>query len=309
MNRDKLKSQAKQQISGNLGTLFLITLIVFAISWVAAMIPMGGMIASLILTPAFSISIIRVYLNLTKNIKPSVDDAFKGFDDFWSAFKLNFLIGLFTFLWSLLFIVPGIIKSYSYSLSMYILSENKNKPALECIKESEKMTEGHKMDLFVLGLSFFGWILLTILTFGIAIIWVGPYMNATYSNAYNHLKVGIEKGEKKVNNAIQSSNINTRVFCNECGEQIVSESKFCNNCGCKIERSNKYSVCIFDVATHTLRKEIRDIDIEKFPPSKFAYNDTYYAIETFRDGKKVRIYHTKDNWNKQIEIVISEEEK
>lgn len=71
----------------------------------------------------------------------------------------------------------------------------------------------------------------------------------------------------------------------------------------------KYNVCIFDTTTHALRKEIKDINITKFPTSKFAYNDTYYAIETVRDGKKVRIYHTKDNWNKQIEIGISEEDK
>ncbi len=78
----------------------------------------------------------------------------------------------------------------------------------------------------------------------------------------------------------------------------------------KVEDTNKnYNVCIFDTTTHTLRKEKKVVDITKFPPSKFADNDTYYAIETFRDGKKVRIYHTKDNWNKQIEFGISEEEK
>ena len=77
-----------------------------------------------------------------------------------------------------------------------------------------------------------------------------------------------------------------------------------------VENSNKnYNVCIFDATTHALRKENINIDVTKFPPSKFAYNDTYYAIETFRDGEKVRIYHTKDNWNKQIEIGISEEDK
>ena len=78
----------------------------------------------------------------------------------------------------------------------------------------------------------------------------------------------------------------------------------------KVEETIKnYDICIFDTTTHTLRKEKRNIDVTKFPPSKFADNDTYYAIETYRDGKKVRIYHTKDNWNKQIEIGISEEEK
>ena len=101
---------------------------------------------------------------------------------------MNFLVGLFTFLWSLLFIIPGIIKAYSYSMSLYILAENKGKPALECINESMAMTEGHKMDLFVLGLSFIGWGLLCAITFGIAGIWVAPYMEATFANAYNSLK-------------------------------------------------------------------------------------------------------------------------
>lgn len=99
-------------------------------------------------------------------------------------------------------------------------------------------------------------------------------------------------------------------FCRSCGTQLFEDSIFCNKCGAKVEDTIKnYVVCIFDTATHTLRKEKKNIDVTKFPPSKFADNDTYYAVETFRDGKKVRIYHTKDNWNKQIEIGISEEEK
>jgi len=88
----------------------------------------------------------------------------------------------------LLFFIPGIIKSYSYSMAPYILAENKGKPALECINESKAMTNGHKMDLFVLGLSFIGWILLCLVTFGIAYIWVGPYIQSTYVNAYISLK-------------------------------------------------------------------------------------------------------------------------
>lgn len=120
--------------------------------------------------------------------KPAAADAFSGFDDFWSAFKVTFLVGLFTFLWSLLFIIPGIVKSLSYSMSLYILAENKGKGALECINESKNMTDGHKGELFVLALSFIGWILLGYITFGIALIWVIPYMNATQANAYESLK-------------------------------------------------------------------------------------------------------------------------
>ena len=198
MNRAELKKAAKSQIKGKIGILFLITLIIGLISGAAsgilALIPFGGLVASIIITPAFALSTVRVYLNVVKGNTPEVGDAFSGFDDFWSAFKVQFLVGLFTFLWSLLFIIPGIIKSLSYSMSMYILAENNAKPALECINESKAMTYGYKTDLFVLGLSFFGWGLLCVITLGIAGIWVIPYMNATYVNCYNALKpVTVEK--------------------------------------------------------------------------------------------------------------------
>ena len=192
MNRAELKAAAKLQISGKIGVLFLITLIIALLSGAATailnLIPGGGIIATVIITPAFSLSIIRIYLSLLNGAKPQVNDAFCGFDDFWSAFKVTFLVGLFAFLWSLLFVIPGIVKTISYSMSMYILAENKGKPALECINESKAMTNGHKMDLFVLSLSFFGWLLLVGITFGIAAIWVAPYMNATMANAYQSLK-------------------------------------------------------------------------------------------------------------------------
>lgn len=192
MNRAELKAAAKLQISGKIGVLFLITLIIGLISGAASallnLIPGGGIIASVIITPAFALSTVRVYLSLLGGTKPKAGDAFSGFDDFWSAFKVTFLVGLFTFLWSLLFVIPGIVKTFAYSMSMYILAENKGKSALECINESKAMTNGHKMDLFVLNLSFIGWLLLVGITFGIAAIWVVPYMNATMANAYQSLK-------------------------------------------------------------------------------------------------------------------------
>lgn len=198
MNRAELKSAAKGQISGKIGILFVISLIIAVISgaagWVLKFIPLhlGSLAAAIIITPAFALSVVRVYLNITKGVNPEVNNAFSGFDEFWSAFKVNFLVGLFTFLWSLLFVIPGIIKAYSYSMSLYILAENKGKKALECINESKAMTNGHKMDLFVLGLSFIGWGLLCAITLGIACIWVVPYVNATMANAYNSLKPQVE---------------------------------------------------------------------------------------------------------------------
>ena len=203
MNRAELKAKAKAQIKGKIGILFLITLIMSVISTAAAfllgMIPVvGELIATIIVTPAFALSTVQIFLSVTAGNKPEVMDVFGGFNDFWAAFKVSFLTGLYTFLWSLLFVVPGIIKSISYSMSMYILAENKGKSARECIKESMAMTNGHKWDLFVLDLSFFGWALLVVITGGIASIWVLPYMLATLANAYRELKAKVAPAEATV---------------------------------------------------------------------------------------------------------------
>lgn len=191
--RAELKAMAKAQIKGNIGMLFVITLIVGVISGLASailsLIPVvGSLAATIIITPAFTISVLRVYQNLVREQKPQVGDAFAGFDDFWTAFKAQLLVSVFTFLWSLLFVIPGIIKAFSYSQTMLIVAENKGISAREALNRSKAMMEGHKMDLFVLGLSFIGWGLLCGITFGIAYIWVGPYMQATMVNFYNDVK-------------------------------------------------------------------------------------------------------------------------
>ena len=199
MNRAELKAKAKEQIKGKIGILLVISLVIAALSalvtLVVGLIPyVGKVIAPLVVAPAFSLSLVRVMLGITAGIEPKVGDTFCGFDDYWSALKLHLLSGLYIFLWSLLLVIPGIIKTYAYSMSVYILAENKGKSARECIKESVAMTMGYKVDLFVLGLSFIGWGLLSCITFGIALIWVMPYMQATYANAYNLLKSKVVPG-------------------------------------------------------------------------------------------------------------------
>ena len=201
--RAELKEMAKQQIKGNIGMLFVITLIIGAISGAAGAIPPLALAVSIIVTPAFSISIIRVYQELARSgKKPEAKDAFAGFDDFWTGFKALFLVGLFTFLWSLLFIIPGIIKSFSYSQTMMIVAENKGIGARDAINRSKAMMDGRKMDYFVLGLSFIGWGLLCCITLGIAYIWVGPYMQATMVNFYNDIKPAEATAEETANQEV-----------------------------------------------------------------------------------------------------------
>ena len=118
---------------------------------------------------------------------PQTNDLFSQFDHFGDAFCLKFLQGLFIFLWSLLLIFPGIMKAYAYSMAPFIMAENPNMTAREALQASEELMYGHKMDLFILELSFIGWGLLSALTLGIGSLWLNPYMQAAHAAFYRNL--------------------------------------------------------------------------------------------------------------------------
>ena len=110
-------------------------------------------------------------------------------EDYGGNVLMMFLIWLYTALWSMLFVIPGIVKGYSYSLAMYIKSENPQISASQAIELSKKMTNGRKMDLFVLDLSYIGWFLLSGITFNIlGILYVLPYYQAAKAFAYEEIK-------------------------------------------------------------------------------------------------------------------------
>jgi len=109
-----------------------------------------------------------------------------GFRDDWGNVVLTmFLKNLFLILWSLLFIVPGIVKAYSYRMVPYLLKEHPELKSTQAITMSRRLMNGHKWNAFVLDLSFLGWFLLSALTFGILhIFYVGPYVQATDAELY-----------------------------------------------------------------------------------------------------------------------------
>lgn len=98
------------------------------------------------------------------------------------------------FLWALLLIIPGIVKSYSYAMVPYILAENPDIQAREAILLSKQMTDGHKLDMFILDLSFIGWYILGGLLFGIGVIFVNPYYDATHAQLYMTLSNNSYRG-------------------------------------------------------------------------------------------------------------------
>jgi uncharacterized membrane protein len=102
--------------------------------------------------------------------------------------KTMFLKNLYQFLWSLLFIIPGIIKGYAYAMVPYILADNPEMEAGEAIELSKEMTNGEKMDMFILDLSFLGWWLLGLLACCIGVVFVQPYYMATHAELYRTLR-------------------------------------------------------------------------------------------------------------------------
>ncbi len=119
-------------------------------------------------------------------ISSSLVDKFKA--DYLKSIKVIGLMSIYISLWCLLLFIPGIIKAYSYCFAPYISMDNEELTAEECINESMKLTNGYKMKLFLLDLSFIGWYLLCIVTLGVAILWVVPYHEAARIALYEDIK-------------------------------------------------------------------------------------------------------------------------
>lgn len=189
ISRAEIKQQAKEQLKGNLGMIVLCGVIYFAITFVVALIPYVGSIASIFIAAPIYLGLIMVLLNVTYGEKPEVGTLFTPFSNcFGTSIITNLLVGIYTLGWTLLLIIPGLVKQYSYAMTFYILAENPNMTANEAITESRQIMDGHKFELFVLQLSFIPWLLLCCVTFGIAYIYVIPYMSLTMTNFYHNIK-------------------------------------------------------------------------------------------------------------------------
>lgn len=130
-----------------------------------------------------------IVLSAVRGEKPAIS---KLFEPFRKGYVKNlvaaFLVGLFTFLWSLLLLIPGIIKWFSYSLTYYILRDQPELSGLEAITESRRMMDGYKMEAFKLVLSFIGWFFVGLLTLGLGFLFIYPYFSATYAAFYESVR-------------------------------------------------------------------------------------------------------------------------
>lgn len=209
MKISALKKQALQSLKGNWSTVIQLMIIVFLLSailplfieilfsggfsqwWAKDTMPLGvellNWIVSLALIP-LTIATSWFFLDLVRRNRTGINEAFSVYSNARLSGKLiitSILQGLFIFLWSLLLLIPGIIKSLAYSQTYFIMRDNPQLSALEAITESRKRMKGYKWKYFLMNLSFLGWGILSVITLGIGFLWLVPYVGTTTAAFYN----------------------------------------------------------------------------------------------------------------------------
>lgn len=133
-------------------------------------------LVSLVLGAAFAYGLISAFIEVARDREPNLEEVLLvGFkDNFVRNLICYFLMRLFIVLWALLFVIPGIIKAYAYSMSFYLLKKDAKLAGNDAITRSKEYTMGYKTDLFMLDLSYLGWYFLSIFTLGILLFWIVP---------------------------------------------------------------------------------------------------------------------------------------
>ena len=200
----ELRTAARASLKGNWGKSILAVVTFVIISAIIASVGsfkgIGWVLELLyfVLVGSWVSGILAYFLKLVRNESPSLRLLFSQLPRLFAFFKLYFLVALYTFLWTLLLIIPGIIASFRYSLSFYIMIDNPEMTATEVINRSKAMMQGHKMKYFLLFLSFIGWYLLSIVTIGIGFIWLIPYVYATQASFYEDLRLAYEEQQERL---------------------------------------------------------------------------------------------------------------
>ena len=190
-NSSTIRSLARESLSGNWINAILAYLIFTGITSVVS----SAYGAVFLIMGALLFGLYLYYLSLIREKVGDFNLLFKAFSFsgqnlglFGKTLGVYLLMNLFIFLWLLLLIVPGIVAAYSYRMVFYILIDNPEIGVMEALRKSKEMMHGYKAKLFCLDLSFIGWGLLCILTFGVGFLWLYPYMLTSQTIFYEELR-------------------------------------------------------------------------------------------------------------------------
>jgi uncharacterized membrane protein len=186
-----LRDQAYAALTGNWGMSALITLVFSIIVGGVGYIPFIGCIVAIALLPMYY-AYYTIFLGRIRGEKLDFGTLFDGFtSQYFRYLGTMLLMGVYVFLWSLLLIVPGIIKACSYGVTVFLLKDT-NLSFDEAVVRSMDMMEGYKMKFFLMNLSFIGWAILCCLTFGIGFFWLQPYVVTSLAAFYEDVKADYE---------------------------------------------------------------------------------------------------------------------
>lgn len=191
MSVSEIRAKAREQLGNYIfGNQWLYALVACMITSAILGIASTTLVGSLILMGPLTLGLAKVFLEMTrKHEQIKIENVFSGFTfDVLGNIILGLLIFLFTFLWSLLFIIPGIVKAYSYSMAFHVKHDNPSYTWQQCIDESRHIMNGKKMRLFLLDLSFIGWHIVGALCFGIGTLWVTPYRQTAHAIFYEEIR-------------------------------------------------------------------------------------------------------------------------
>lgn len=185
------RAEARQSMSGKWATSALFCFVCVLLSCVVDGLlsylsnGYGSMLASLLILP-FSYALEVAFLRQFRAEEMQIEWLFEHFNRrVWVTMIYRYILVI---LWSLLLIIPGIIKSYSYAMVPYLVLDDPELTGREALNRSEAMMKGHRMDMFLLDLSFLGWVLLGILAFGVGVFFVSPYIESAHAAFYEDLK-------------------------------------------------------------------------------------------------------------------------
>ncbi len=187
------REAARKSLSGRWGEAVVVTLVLALIVAAFEFIPMDSYLAflallSLLISVPLQYGYYCFFLKLVREEEVGMSTLFDGFKDYIRVFGTLLLMSVYVLLWTLCLIIPGIIKGFSYALTPLILADYPEKSFNEVIELSMEMMDGKKMQLFLLYLSFIGWVLLSILTLGIGFLWLAPYMETAFVHFYLEAK-------------------------------------------------------------------------------------------------------------------------
>ncbi|MGM9631738.1 MAG: DUF975 family protein [Eubacteriales bacterium] len=177
---EPLAEQFELFVEQNLGWLLAIIGSLAAIGFVVSVL-------TFCISSVVSTGYAKFDLDLVDRGEAKLGTLFSYFKNWKNLILTNLLYTLYVFLWSLLCIIPGIIAQYKYAMVPYILAEEPDLSPREALSRSEVMMQGHKLDLFLLNLSFIGWVILSVLSCGIGFIWLTPYVSATQTEFYREI--------------------------------------------------------------------------------------------------------------------------